>query len=95
MEHVKWGSVGENLRRLAPNAYGDNVSQPATACTAAQTLSKSCPYPMELSGVGSTRPSARLISNTLMRQVIILLRNTPVHIMVFFVKIILYLVFNH
>ena len=71
VKHVKWGGMNENLLRLTPNAYGDNVSQPATVCSAAQNVSKICPYPMELGGMGSTRPSPRLISNILMSQVII------------------------
>ena len=65
-----WGAVGENLINLAPSAYADNVSEPASACTRHHKLTDTCPYPKELSGVGSTRPSAREISNALMAQVI-------------------------
>ena len=64
-----WGAVGENLINLAPSAYADNVSEPASACTRHHKLTDTCPYPKELSGVGSTRPSGREISNALMAQV--------------------------
>lgn len=67
-DKVYWGATKEDLLRFAPHRYADNVSEPAGACTAQQTVSKTCPYPMELSGIGSNRPSPRLISNTLMSQ---------------------------
>ena len=69
-ENKLWGAAGENLINLAPHAYADNISEPASACTRHHKLTKTCPYPKELSGVGSTRPSPREISNMLMTQVI-------------------------
>lgn len=68
-KNMLWGAVGENLINLAPSAYADNVSEPASACTRHHKLTDTCPYPKELSGVGSTRPSGREISNALMAQV--------------------------
>lgn len=67
-KNMLWGAVGENLINLAPHAYADNVSEPASACTRHHKVTNTCPYPMEFSGVGSTRPSPRLISNRLMIQ---------------------------
>ena len=69
LNNSDWGAVGVRLRRLAGNAYVDGISTPSGACTTQQRLSNSCPFPNELSGVGSHRPSPREISNTLMAQV--------------------------
>lgn len=68
-DHVMWGAAKEELLNIAPHAYADNISEPASACTRHHKLSGTCPYPKEFSGVGSTRPSAREISNRLMTQV--------------------------
>ena len=69
LKNVHWGSANENLIRLAGHAYGDNVSEPSGACTVQQKAANKCPYPNELSGIGSNRPSPRFISNELMAQV--------------------------
>ena len=69
MKHLNWGSTGEDLLRLSPHQYADNVSEPSSACTRHHIITNSCPFKKELTGSGSTRPSARHISNTLMHQV--------------------------
>ena len=69
LEILYMGRALENLRRLVPSAYQDDISMPAGACSKQQRESKTCPYPDELSGFGSNRPSPRLISNELFAQV--------------------------
>ena len=59
----------ENLRRLVPNNYLDDIAMPAGTCTQEQRRTRTCPYPDELSGYGSIRPPPRLISNELFAQV--------------------------
>ena len=71
MGKVDWGSVSQPLIHLAPRSYADKVSDPAGACSLDQRINNTCPYPNELSGLGSNRPSPRLISNVLMKQVFI------------------------
>ena len=63
------GAVGENLRRLSKSRFADGVYVPAGACSKEQRKSNTCPFPKENNGTGSNRPSPRLISNTLLRQV--------------------------
>ncbi len=63
------GAAGENLIRLSPNGYIDNISIPSGACTPEQIKLGTCPFPAEFSGTGSNRPNARVISNVLLRQV--------------------------
>ena len=69
MKNVFWGAASENLINISPLAYGDNISDPASSCTSHQRIKKLCPFPMEFGGIGSHRPSPRVISNTLMAQV--------------------------
>ena len=69
MDHLYWGASGENLRRAVKNAYADDISMPAGACTKQQRDSRKCPYPTELNGIGSNRPPPRKISNKLFAQV--------------------------
>ena len=64
-----WGASRTFLKRLSPHAYADNISEPSGGCTRHHALTGTCPYPKENSGMGSTRPSPRLISNELFRQV--------------------------
>lgn len=71
IKDVFLGAAGENLIRLAPNAYVDGISIPTGACTPKQLDLGTCPFPDEFSGLGSNRPNARVISNTLLRQVIL------------------------
>jgi len=66
---TSWGSTNIDLKRLSPPAYADNISEPSGACTRHHHVTGSCPYPRENSGIGSTRPSPRFISNELLRQV--------------------------
>lgn len=54
---------------MTPPAYADNISEPSGGCTRHHTLTKTCPYPHLSGGMGSTRPSPRVISNELFRQV--------------------------
>lgn len=67
-DHVTWGSAGINLKRLSPHSYADNISEPSAACTRHHHVTNTCPYKDGYSGMGSTRPSARLISNEIFRQ---------------------------
>uniref|UniRef100_V9GVG1 Peroxinectin n=1 Tax=Hydra vulgaris TaxID=6087 RepID=V9GVG1_HYDVU len=69
MGNVNWGSVSQPLIQLAPRFYADNISDPASACSLTQRINSNCPYPKEFSGLGSNRPSPRLISNVLMKQI--------------------------
>eukprot|EP00794_Sanderia_malayensis_P020124 gene20124-22096_t len=68
MQYLHWGAAKENLRRLVPSKYVDDISMPAGSCTPKQRKDKTCPYPNENSGYGSTRPAARHISNELFMQ---------------------------
>ena len=70
-KNIFLGAAGENLIRLAPDAYLDGISIPTGACTPEQLDLGTCPFPDEFSGLGSNLPNARVISNVLLRQVII------------------------
>ncbi|XP_066911010.1 uncharacterized protein [Clytia hemisphaerica] len=65
----EWGASRTFLKRLSSHAYADNISEPSGGCTRHHALTGTCPYPKENSGMGSTRPSPRLISNELFRQI--------------------------
>ena len=69
MKNLHWGAAMENLRRLVPSKYEDDISMPAGTCSQQQRVAKTCPFPHENSGYGSNRPSPRLISNELFAQV--------------------------
>ena len=69
-QHITWGAAHERLITLAPDSYADNVSVPASGCTPADRTAKKCPYPDEMNGLGSHRPSPRAISNLLMAQIV-------------------------
>lgn len=64
-----WGAVRENLRRRSSPAYTDGIASPASVCVAEQRKNNTCAYSQEYSSYGSTRPSPRVISNVLFRQI--------------------------
>ncbi|XP_065655508.1 uncharacterized protein LOC100209490 isoform X5 [Hydra vulgaris] len=66
--NADWGSVFQPLVQIVLQSYSDNISKPASACSADQKKDLKCLYPEELGGLGSNRPSPRYISNILMKQ---------------------------
>lgn len=69
MKYPLRGAAMQDLTRDLPSAYGDGIATPAGSCTTNQKQRGVCPYPHELNGLGSHRPSPRKISNVLFAQV--------------------------
>jgi hypothetical protein len=65
---LAWGSTSQNLVRDVPAHYADGIAAPASQCTASMRRKQQCHFPKEFTGEGSTRPSAREISNKLFHQ---------------------------
>ncbi|XP_062515696.1 uncharacterized protein LOC134191133 isoform X2 [Corticium candelabrum] len=63
------GSATRQLARDMPSHYGDGIATPASQCTAETRSSRQCYFSGEFAGEGSTRPSARKISNKLFHQI--------------------------
>ena len=63
------GSADRQLARDMPPDYGDDIATPGSQCTAEMRRFSQCPFSNEFAGEGSTRPSAREISNKLFHQV--------------------------
>jgi hypothetical protein len=73
-DKLAWGASLRQLRRDVTPAYLDGMSALPDQCgykhlDSVITVVKECPYPQELGGRGSRRPSPRLISNELFHQV--------------------------
>jgi hypothetical protein len=64
-----WGSSSQKFVRDVPAQYGDRIVSPASQCTASMRHKRQCHFPEEFAGKGSTRPSARDISNKLFHQI--------------------------
>lgn len=67
--HVWWGAAMEDVTRDVPAMYPDGIALPSGTCTPEEKQAQKCRYIDEVNGFGSHRPSPRIVSNSLFKQV--------------------------